>query len=203
MIELHAWRTSNGLRARIALEECGLPYTLRVVDITKGEQKSPAFLALNPAGKIPLLVDPNGPAGRTLTLLQSTAILLYCAEKTGRFLPPEAERPALMQALMSVGSDVTPNFSSLLAMMRLPQPHAPSVELFRSRWDAYLEVWDRTLANHRYCLGDDLTIADFSLYAGYVVPKLMFPEICANSPNIDRFAEEIGARPGVKRALAF
>src|SRR5256885_16084383 len=102
MIDLYAAGTSNGMRARIAVEECGLAYRFHPIDIQKGEQKLPGFLAMNPMGQIPVLVDNEGPGGKPLTLSQSTAILVYCAEKSGRFLPRDpAARAAMLQALMS------------------------------------------------------------------------------------------------------
>ncbi len=204
MIELYAARTSNGVRARIALEECRLAYNLHVLDLAKGQQRTAAFLALNPSRKIPVMVDSEGPGGEPLTLSQSSAILLYCAEKTDRFLPRDpARRPACLQALMSVGTDLTPTFGAMLAIMRSNEPHGPSIEVFKSRWHDYLGVWDWTLSRQRYCIGDELTIADFSLYAGYAIPKDLFPELCGNTRNVDRWAEEIAARPGVRRAMAF
>ena len=95
MIDLYAAGTSNGMRARMALEECGLPYTFHRIDLTKGEHKTPQFLAMNPFGQIPVLVDSDGPGGKPVTLHQSTAILLYAAEKSGKHLPKDlAARPA-------------------------------------------------------------------------------------------------------------
>src|SRR5690349_4379298 len=109
MIDLYAAGTSNGMRARIALEECGLPYTLHKIDLTKGEHKTPSFLAMNPNGQIPVIVDKDGPGGKPLTLSQSTAILLYAAEKSGKFMPKDpAVRAAALQALMNASTDVTP-----------------------------------------------------------------------------------------------
>ena len=87
MIDLYAAGTSNGMRARIALEECGLPYKLNFIDLAKGENRTPQLLAMNPNGQIPVIVDHDGPGGKPLTLSQSSAILLYCAEKSGKFLP--------------------------------------------------------------------------------------------------------------------
>src|SRR5205085_7116645 len=81
MIDLYAAGTSNGMRGRIALEECGLAYNLHPIDLTKGEHKTPQFLALNPMGQIPVIVDHEGPGGKPVTLSQSSAILLYAAEK--------------------------------------------------------------------------------------------------------------------------
>ena len=104
MIDLYAAGTSNGMRARIAVEECGLAYSFHPNDIQKGEQKAPGFLAMNPMGQIPVLVDSEGPGGKPLTLSQSTAILVYCAEKSGRFLP----RDPAARATATEGADVVP-----------------------------------------------------------------------------------------------
>ncbi len=89
MIEVYAFATPNSLRVPIMLEELGLPYELKSVNVRKGEQKLSEYLALNPNGKVPLLVDPDGPQGERLVLTESGAILIYLAEKTGRFLPAE------------------------------------------------------------------------------------------------------------------
>ncbi len=87
MIDLYTFNTSNGQRAAIILEECGLPYRVHKVDLTKGEQKAPGFLNINPAGAIPAIIDHDGPGGVPLRLAQSGAIVLYAATKAGKFLP--------------------------------------------------------------------------------------------------------------------
>ena len=87
MIDLYTFATPNGRKISIALEELGLPYTVKVVDITQGEQFKPEFLAVNPNNKIPAIVDHEGPGGRPLTVFESGAILLYLAEKTGQLIP--------------------------------------------------------------------------------------------------------------------
>ena len=97
MIDLYAAGTSNGMRARIALEECGLTYNFHPIDLDKGENKTPQFLAMNPIGQIPVIVDNEGPGGKPVTMSQSSAILMYCAEKSGKFLPKDpADRPAFL-----------------------------------------------------------------------------------------------------------
>src|SRR5258706_15821646 len=108
MIDLHAGGTSNGVRAGIGLEECGLAYTFHPIDLAKGEQKSPSFLAMNPNGQIPVIVDRDGPGGKPVTLSQSVAVLMYCAEKSGKFLPKDpAARPAFWQAPPSPASGMS------------------------------------------------------------------------------------------------
>lgn len=204
MIDLYAAGTSNGMRARIAIEECGLPYTLHPVNLQKGEQKSAAFLAMNPHGQIPVIVDQDGPGGKPLTLSQSSAILIYCAEKAGKYLPRDpAARAAVLQATMSASTDVTPVFGALFAVMQSKDPHPPTVEMFKRRMCAFFKVWDDQLGKRKYCAGDEVTIADFSLYAGYARVKGALPELVEGLPNLGRWAGEMGARPAIQRALKF
>ena len=201
MIDLYAAGTSNGMRARIALEECGLPYTFHPVALDKGEHKSPEFLAMNPNAQIPVIVDRDGPGGKAVTLSQSTAILMYCAEKSGKFMPKEgAARAAMLEALMIASTDVTPIFGSCFGLMRSKEPHAPSIQIFKDRLRSFFKVWDDKLGKRKYAAGDEVTIADFSLYAGYVRMKGVLPEVLEGLPNVTRWAGEMAARPGVKKA---
>lgn len=204
MIDLYAAATSNGMRARIALEECGLPYKLHRIDLTKGEHKTAAFLAMNPNGQIPVIVDHEGPGGRPLTLSQSSAILLYCAEKSGRFLPQDpAARPAVLQALMNASTDVTPLFGAYFVAAQAKEPHAPTVQLFKDRVRGLFQVWDAVLAKRKYCAGDEVTVADLSLYAGYARIKGAVADMFAGLPNVARWAGEMAARPAIQRATTF
>jgi GST-like protein len=204
MIDLYAAGTSNGMRARIALEECGLPYKWNFIDLAKGESKTPRFLAMNPNGAIPVIVDHEGPGGKPLTLYQSTAILLYAAEKSGKFIPQDpAARAATMQALMGASTDITPMFGALTAATRAKEPHAPSVQMFKDRLRAMLQVWDGLLARSKYAAGDEVTVADLSLYAGYWRTKGASPETVEGLPNLTRWADAMATRPAIQRALKF
>jgi len=89
MIDLYTWSTPNGRKVSIMLEECGLPYRVHRIDISKGEQFAPEYLKINPNGKIPSIVDPQGPDGKPIAMMESGAILIYLAEKTGRFFPQQ------------------------------------------------------------------------------------------------------------------
>jgi GST-like protein len=204
MIDLYAAGTSNGMRARMALEECGLAYTFHPVALAKGEHRTPQFLAMNPNAQIPVIVDRDGPGGKPLTLSQSTAILLYCAEKSGKYLPRDgAARAAMWQALMSASTDITPIFGALFAVLQSKEPHAPSAQLFRERLRQFFQVWDERLAAQKYAAGSELTVADFSLFAGYARIKGAAPEVLAGLPHLERWASEMGARPAMQRALKF
>lgn len=204
MIDLYAAGTSNGMRARIALEECGLAYTLHPVNIAKGEQKTAEYLAMNPNGQIPVIVDSDGPGGKKVTLSQSTAILLYCAEKSGRFMPQDpSARPAVLQALMNASTDITPIFGALFAVLNSKEPHPPTAQIFKDRLRGFFKVWDDRFATQKCCAGDEVTVADLSLYAGYARIKGAAPDLVEGLPNLARWAEMMGARPAIQRALKF
>jgi glutathione S-transferase len=202
MIDLYAAGTSNGMRARIALEECGLKYNWHPIDLMKGEHKKPEFLALNPMGQIPVIVDNEGPGGAKITLAQSSAIMMYCAEKVGKFIPKDpAKRAAMLEAYMSASTDITPGFGAVNTCVRAKEPHVAAGEMFKERLKGYFKVWDGFLSKRKYAAGDEFTIADLSLYAGYWRTKGAFPELIAGMPNLERWGSEVGARPGIQRAL--
>ena len=204
MIDLYAAGTANGMRARIALEECGLPYTFHPVDLTKGEQKAPSFLTMNPNGQIPVIVDPDGPGGNPVTVSQSVAVLLYCAEKSGKFLPKDpATRPAFWQALMSAASDMSTMVTAIITLSRSKEQHAPAIEIFKTMWKNYVKVWDARLGKQRYAAGNEVTIADFALYGAIGRMRNVQPALLEGFANVARWADEIAARPGVQRALKF
>ena len=201
MIDLYAAGTSNGMRARIALEECGLKYSWHPIDLAKGEHKTPQFLALNPNGQIPVIVDNEGPGGKKLTMSQSSAIMMYCAEKAGKFIPKDpAKRAAMLEAYMSASTDITPMFGTVNGIVRSKEPHAPTAEMFKGRLKGYFKVWDDLLAKRNYAAGDEVTIADFSLYAGYWRTKGALPELVQNFGNLERWAKEMAQRPAIQRA---
>ena len=202
MIDLYAAPTSNGMRARIALEECGLAYTWHPINLAKGEHKTAEFLKLNPFGQIPVLVDSDGPGGKPVTLHQSTAILLYAAEKSGKHLPKDpAARPAFLEALMSASTDITPQFGAVNAARTAKEPHAPTVDVLKSRLRSLFEVWDALLAKRKYAAGSELTIADLSLYAGYWRTRGAMADAVEGLKNLERWAAEMAARPAIQRAL--
>lgn len=204
MIDLYAAGTSNGMRARIALEECGLKYNWHPIDLAKGEHKTPQFLALNPNGQIPVIVDSEGPGGQKLTLSQSSAIMMYCAEKTGKLIPKDpAKKAAVLEAYMSASTDITPMFGTVNACVRAKEPaaYAAAADMFKARLKHYFKVWDDKLAKRKYAAGDEVTIADLSLYAGYWRTRGAFPDLVAGMANLERWSAEIGGRPAVQRAL--
>jgi glutathione S-transferase len=114
-----------------------------------------------------------------------------------------AARAAMWQALMSASTDLTPMFGSINTIVRSKEPHAPSAELFKARFRQYFKVWDERLERQKYCAGDEMTIADISLYACYARAKAAMPDLCEGFPSVARWAGEMGARPAMQRALKF
>lgn len=201
MIEFHTFPTSNGQRVAIMLEECGLPYRVRTVDLAKGEQRAPEFLRLNPAGAIPVIVDPEGPGGTPLTLAQSAAIMIYLAEKTGRFLPSDtARRYQTLQWTMHAASDCAASTGSIFLLSALaPEKSAANVKWFEERLLRQLRIADGRLAGREW-LADEISIADFALYPVLVVRKALV-EAAGDLPNLARWAAALAARPAVARAM--
>ena len=159
-IQYYGLPTPNGVKVSIMLEECGLPYEAHRVDFAKDEQKSPAFLSLNPNGKIPAIIDPDGPGGQPLGLFESGAILLYLAEKTGRFLGEgAADRWRATQWLMFQMGGVGPMFGQVGFYVKFagkdwaePKSRARYVD----EASRLLGVMDAALAGRTWFLGEDL-----------------------------------------------
>jgi GST-like protein len=201
MIDLYTWQTSNGHRAAIMLEECGFAYRVHKVDLTKGEQRSPEFLKLNPAGAIPVIVDPDGPGGKPLTLAQSGAIELYLAEKAGRFIPAEpARRVAAYQWLMYAVTDCAPSSTGIFfSNVLLPEKSPANAAWFEARLLQQFRIADARLARDEWLAGD-LSIADFALYPVYAVRKSL-ADAAGDLPNLTRWGAMLAARSGVAKAM--
>ena len=201
MIDFYTASSSNGQRAAIMLEECGLPYTLHKLDLFAGEQKKPEFLAINPAGAIPAIVDHAGPDGATVRLAQSGAILMYLAAKTGRFLPADlAARAEAAQWVFQATTDTAAASGAIFLLTRIaPEKSEANVAFFEERTLRFLRVADRRLADRRYLAGE-LSIADFALYPICVVRRPLIDR-AADLPNLVRWADDIAARPGVARGM--
>jgi GSH-dependent disulfide-bond oxidoreductase len=199
MIDLYTWDTSNGLRVAIMLEECGLPYRVHRVDLMKGEQAQPAFLALNPVGAIPVLVDSEAPGGTPLTLSQSGAILQYLADKTGRFMPraPVARAVALQWLMFAITDCMLATAMIFHNTTLVPEKSQVNAGYFATRLARYFGVIDGRLAGREW-LADELSIADFALF-----PIVRFrPEVIAqagNLPHLVAWRDRLAARPAVAK----
>jgi GST-like protein len=149
-----------------------------------------------------VIIDDQGPGGKKITLSQSSAIMMYCAEKAGKFIPKDpAQRAAMLEAYMSASTDITPMFGAVNQSARAKEPHGPTVEMFKQRLKGYFKVWNDFLAGRKYAAGDELTIADLSLYAGYWRTKGAYPELVQGMANLERWSAEMAARPAIQKAL--
>lgn len=202
MIEFHTAHTSNGQRVAIALEECALPYRVYRYALVKGEHRTGAFEALNPAGMIPVIVDPDGPGGASLTLTQSGAILHYLAEKTGRFVPQDAlVRARMHEWTMFALTDVATASAGIFVHSALvPEKSPANVGWYEERLLRFLRVADARLARHEWLAGE-LTIADFALYP-VVALRSGLVDAAGEFPNLVRWRDALGARPAVVRGMS-
>ncbi|MFA7292133.1 MAG: glutathione S-transferase N-terminal domain-containing protein [Rhodocyclaceae bacterium] len=197
MITLYTWGTPNGRKVSIMLEECGLPYVVQPVDITRGEQFDPAFVSLNPNAKIPAIVDDDGP----LTLFESGAILVYLAEKTGRFLAPSGPaRYAALQWLMFQMGGVGPMFGQTHHFLRFaPEPVPYAIDRYSKETRRLYGVLDARLADNDY-LAEDYSIADMATFpwvARHEWQKIDLAEFA----NVSRWFADVGSRSAVKRGM--
>ncbi|MDP0929464.1 glutathione binding-like protein [Paracoccus onubensis] len=186
------------------LEEAGLPYELVPVDTSKGEQHAPSFRAINPNGKVPAIIDTEGPDGRDTRAFDSTAILIYLAEKAGKFLGRPAERPELLSWLMFIASGLGP-FSGQAVHFQFAAPEGLdyAVNRYRREAERHYQVLDAHLEGRAYLVGDTYTIADISAWgwldrASRVRKGTEDP--LAAFPNLKRLFETVDARPAVTRA---
>jgi len=205
MFELYTHATPNGHKVSIMLEELALPYRIHLVELAKGEQLDPRFLALNPNGKIPALVDPAGPGGQPLTVWESGAILIYLAEKSGSALLPSsgAARYATLQWLMFQMANVGPMFGqaghfALYAKEKV----AYGIERYTKESRRILGVMDRQLAAGAYLAGAAYSIADIATFP-WTNSVLRIPTLASFDewPHVARWRATVGARAAVQRGL--
>lgn len=197
MIEVYAFATPNSVKAPIALEELGLPYELRAVNVRNGEQKEEAFVTLNPNAKVPVLVDDG------FVLTESAAILVYLAEKTGQLLPGDgAARARVFEQLFFHASALSPAFGNAGFFKRSslePQPIAEA--RFTTEAERILGLLDRRLADQAFMVGDAFTIADIAHF-GWLWRR-QFPGLTLDGrPHLSRWYETVAERPGVQRAIS-
>ena len=202
MIDLYTWTTPNGRKISIMLEECGLPYTVHKVNIGKGEQFAPEFIAINPNSKIPAIVDSEGPDGKPIMLMESGAILIYLSAKAGKFLPrTDRGRYMALEWLMFQMGGVGPMFGQVHHFLRsAPEPVPYAVERYTKEQRRLYKVLDDRLAQHEY-LADEYSIADIATYP-WVARYDWHPiDLGGDYPNVKRWFDAIGARPAVQRGM--
>ncbi|HWH48842.1 MAG TPA: glutathione S-transferase N-terminal domain-containing protein [Burkholderiales bacterium] len=201
MIDLYTWSTPNGRKVSIMLEELGLPYNTHAIDIGKGEQFTPEFVTVSPNSKIPALVDSEGPEGKPYPLFESGAILLYLAEKTGRFLPSKAtERFDAIQWLMFQMGGVGPMFGQTHHFLRAaPEPVPYAIARYGKETRRLYGVLDRRLSGRDW-LAAGYSVADIATYP-WVARHDWHKVELGDFPNVKRWFDTIGARPAVQRGM--
>jgi len=204
MIDFYTWSTPNGRKVAIMLEECGLAYKTHKIDIGKGEQFAPAFLAVNPNGKIPAIVDHAAADGKPLPVFESGAILIYLAEKTGKFLPtvPRA-RAEVLQWLMFQMGGVGPMFGQAHHFIRFAPEKVPyGIERYSKETRRLYGVMDKRLGESAHLAGAEYSIADMATFPW--VARHTYHEVdLADFPNVKRWHNAIAARPAVVKGTAF
>jgi GST-like protein len=209
-IQLYSLNTPNGVKASIMLEETGLPYEAHLVDIMKDESHLPEFLALNPNGKIPAMIDPDGPDGKALGLFESGAILMYLAEKSGKFMPSDAAgRWETIQWVFFQMASIGPMFGQVGFFNKFAgkayEDKRP-LQRYATESQRLLGVLDGRLDGRDWIMGSDYTIADIATL-GWVNNLITFYEARElvgfdGLANVAAWLERGLARPGVQRGLA-
>ena len=202
MIDLHTWSTPNGRKASIMLEECALPYRVFPVNIGKGEQFRPEFLAINPNNRIPAIVDPEGPDGKPLKLFESGAILIYLSEKTGgKFTPKSARgRYVALQWLMFQMGGVGPMFGQAHHFLRAAEPVPYGIKRYTEETRRLYGVLQTRLKEAEY-LADEYSIADIATFPW--VARHEWHKVDLNEfPAVKRWFDAIAARPAVAKGMA-
>lgn len=208
MIDLHFWRTPNGHKITIALEELGLPYRVVPVDIGAGAQFRPEFLAIAPNNRMPAIVDPEGPDGAPVSVFDSGAILLYLARKTGRLGGTTArERIAVEEWLMWQMGGLGPmagqahHFLHYAPQMDPAQVLPYAQDRYRREVGRLYGVLDRRLRGRSFVAGDDLTVADIAIWP-WAQGWERQEQRLEDKPDFARWLDALAARPGFRRGMA-
>ncbi len=201
MIDLYTWPTPNGHKIHIMLEETGLEYTVHPIDISAGDQFEPEFLKISPNNKMPAMVDLDGPGGKPYSLFESGAILMYLAEKTGKFMPEEIRaRYEVIQWLMFQMGGIGP----LLGQAHHFRAYAPekipyAIDRYTNEANRLYSVLDVRLKDHEY-LADEYSIADIATFPWLRSHERQGVDL-DQYPNVKRWFEVVADRPAVKRGV--
>lgn len=205
MIDFYYWPTPNGHKISIALEEFGLPYTVKSINILKGEQHDPAFIAISPNNRVPAIVDHEGPDGDAHTVFESGAIFLYLTSKTGLFWPKDAVQQSLeIQWLFFQCANIGPMFGQCGHFRGYADEQVPyAIKRYSGEVQRLYGLVDRELAKKQYLTGDTFGIADMATYPWmHSKQQLLHGVDVTLFPNIERWIAAVEARPGVQRGMA-
>ena len=202
MIDVYAFATPNSVKVPLALEELGLEYRLHGINIRNGGQKTPEFVALNPNGKVPVIVDHNAQGG-PLTLTESAAILVYLAEKTGRLLPLSGHgRARVFEQLFFHATALGVAFGNAGYFRKLAPEQIPlAIERYGNEAQRLIGLLDSLLADRPFVAGDTLSIADIAHF-GWLWRRDFAGVSLEHAPNVERYIADLEARPAFQRAIA-
>lgn len=203
MIDLYALTSPNVQKVFIMLEECGLPYNVKPVDVWNQEQFTPEYTKINPNQKVPAIVDHEGPGGKPITVIESGAILIYLAEKTKKFIPSDTlKRYEMLQWLMLQVASVGPMSGQLVHFSKFaPNESEYAHKRYRTEVNRLFDLYNDRLGQHAYVAGDEYTIADIAAFPWLRNVQLLAIDL-AKRPNVKAWVEKIEARDAVKRAMA-
>jgi GST-like protein len=202
MIELYSWATPNGHKIHIMLEETGLPYRVRKVDLGAKQQLTADYAKINPNGKIPALIDTEGPDGAPITIFESAAILVYLAKKAGKFMPADPEgRYRTLEWLMFQIANIGPMFGQAYHFRSGAPERVPyAVDRYTNEVGRILAVLERRLGVEKYLAGAEYTIADIASWP-WIRNSNSHGQNMDEFPNVNRWIAEIAQRPAVRRGL--
>lgn len=202
MIDVYTWPTPNGHKVHIMLEETGLQYRVHAVNIRDGEQFKPGFLKISPNNRIPAIVDPDGPGGKSISIFESGAILLYLASKTGKLLPADMHaRWSCVQWLMWQMGGLGPMMGQANHFRRYSKDKIEyAIDRYTNEANRLTAVLDRRLGEARYTAGNEYSISDIASFPWMRGAEQRGVNI-GEYPNVRRWFDEINARAAVQRAL--
>jgi len=203
MIDFYGLTSPNVQKVFIMLEECGLPYNFKPVDVWASQQHTPEFEMLNPNKKIPVIVDHDGPGGKSYTVFESGAILMYLAEKTGKFMPKDmAHKYEVIQWLMIQVSGIGPAFGNFTHFnLFAPKPNDYPLSRYKSEMLRLYDLLNKRLGETKYLGGKEYSIADIATFPWTRQHQAQGAAL-DNLPNFKRWFEDISARPAVKTMIA-
>lgn len=202
MIELHTIATANSTKTSIMLEECGLEYEVKHLDMAGGVHKSAEYLAMNPVGKMPVIVDHDGAGGKPVTVFETLAIAVYCCDKAGKMMPGNAAtRASAWEWAVACVTNLAPALSFLFQLARaVPDSSGPTIEYIVGRADRLFKEIGLRLSKAEYLAGE-YCFADVQVYPVAATSEMRMPDGLAPYPNIHRWCDALPLRPAVVRGI--
>jgi GST-like protein len=202
MIDLYTWPTPNGHKIHIMLEETGLEYRIHPIDIGAGDQFKPEFMKISPNSKMPAMVDPQGPDGKSFALAESGAMLFYLASKTGKFLPKDLKKKwQVMQWTMFQMGHIGPMLGQAHHFLQYaPEKIEYAMNRYRNEANRLYGVVDRRLKESEWIACEQYTIADMAIFPWLRAPEKQGVNV-DDYPDLKRWRDRIAERPAVKRAV--